>query len=342
MHTLIRFERNSAVTALLAVLVGALVAMPLAAEASDACEDLFRDLGGGAGGSFRGGGGTGDGSPGKPRQGRNPTSSESVEAPTDRRPTYGPPPRDCTDRKDCLETPTGLVADGSEHEGHADEAAGALLAAAMGPIGPTTGLVGGGDLVVYFAYDCPVSRDAALVLDSVVHGTTAARKQIRYRFISLDNDNVDLALASIAAAKHQRWAAFHASLMGPLDNMRSKEDLIARAAKAAGIEMKALRQDMESAETKEKLAYHSAQAEHRGVDAVPTYFVNGREVDLAQFLLEFDSPRNVMLKLRSFGDGSRLARAIYELYEYILGGLPGPGLVADLLAAEKVRNALRQ
>ena len=82
-------------TALLALACAVVVPLT-AAEPSDPCVELFRDLGGGAGGNSEGGRDHGDASAG---QGGNP-----IRLGADRRPVYGPPPRDCADRNDCPDT----------------------------------------------------------------------------------------------------------------------------------------------------------------------------------------------------------------------------------------------
>ena len=268
-----------------AALAATLVVVSLTVVASDPpCEDVFRKLGGGAGANEAG------------RSSSDRSAGERMDATsvgTHRRAVYGP---HCADG-DC----TGP---------------------AVGPAtGTGTGV--GGDLVVHLAYDCDASRDAATVLDSFVRGTTATRRQIRYRFLSLDDANVDLAVASVAAAMHESWATFHASLMAPIgDDVRSIDDLIERAAKAAGVEMEALRREMELAKRRGTLDHHAAEIRQGVGGVVPTYLVDGHRVHIAEFLIELDSPRAVMLKLESLRDESALARGLHELYELVLGGLP--------------------
>jgi len=83
------------------------------------------------------------------------------------------------------------------------------------------------------------------------------------------------ALAAIAAQNQGKFWQMHDALFA---TPKLNKETIDQAAESIGLDMDTFKKDMNSPETKQKLAKDLASAQQADVSGTPTLFVNGRRV----------------------------------------------------------------
>jgi protein-disulfide isomerase len=130
-------------------------------------------------------------------------------------------------------------------------------------------------LVEFFDYNCVHCRTS---LPAMQKFYKAHKQDVRYAFIDLPifgDDSILAARAAIAAREQpDKYVDFHFALMatdGP-----ANADSIFAAAKAVGLDMKKLQNDMNDPAMPGKIEAAHALSQAAAVDGTPTFIVNGK------------------------------------------------------------------
>jgi protein-disulfide isomerase len=128
-------------------------------------------------------------------------------------------------------------------------------------------------LVELFDYACPYCRTAHEDLQRLIRDDPGLK--VVYRdFPVLSAESEEAALASLAAARQGRYAAFHDALFESSGRL-TRQRIIA-AVRAAGMDEHQASRDMKSAELAAEIRKNQELARALGVTGTPTYLVGSR------------------------------------------------------------------
>ncbi len=136
--------------------------------------------------------------------------------------------------------------------------------------------------VVEFAdFECPACGAAYPLLEEVYAGLEGKVRFVFKHFPLSSHPNAKLAAqAAFAAQRQGQFWPMHKVLFN--NQLRLAEPELVGYAEKAGLDVAKFKQDMHSAEAKERVEAELKQGEALGVAATPTVYVNGRECDLTK------------------------------------------------------------
>jgi len=125
-------------------------------------------------------------------------------------------------------------------------------------------------IVEFFDYNCPYCKQAATAVEALI----AADDNIRVVFREwpiLSDGSVLAALAALAARKQGQYEAFHREMMALRG--RAEEASVLAAAEKIGIDMEALRADMDAPDIAEHVDQSMRLAEMLGFSGTPSFVI---------------------------------------------------------------------
>ncbi len=137
-------------------------------------------------------------------------------------------------------------------------------------------------LVKAFDFACPYCAELDPVLDSLL-AAHPGELRIVYEHLVVHPTAMPAHLGACAAGRQGKYGAFKKAIWEKVfreyaqsrDPERLAENHIVEAARAAGLDVKRLQQDMASESCKARIAADQAQLENFGVRGTPTLFLNG-------------------------------------------------------------------
>ena len=130
-------------------------------------------------------------------------------------------------------------------------------------------------LAEFFDYNCPYCRASVPALKKFYE---AHKNDTRFAFVEfpIKGENSELAARAAIAARKQpdKYLAFHFLLMDEHDAVTP--DIVFADAKKAGLDLGKLSADMKNPEVDKTIKAAHALAEKTGINATPTFILNGR------------------------------------------------------------------
>jgi protein-disulfide isomerase len=127
-------------------------------------------------------------------------------------------------------------------------------------------------LIEFFDYRCPYCRKAADTLDAVMKADGNLRIVFK-EFPILGPESVEGAKAALAAAKQDKYEAFHFALMREPGDMSAAH--LRRTAEEVGMDADQMERDMRSSDVTAALHRNYALAESLSIRGTPAFVVGG-------------------------------------------------------------------
>ncbi len=131
-------------------------------------------------------------------------------------------------------------------------------------------------MVIFSDFQCPYCSKTLPLLKQVLdHNRDNLKIVFKHMPLPMHNMAEPAALAAIAAQNQGKFWQMHDALFASKPLTREKID---QAAQQIGLDMARFRKDMNSPETRQKLARDMMDARRAEVSGTPTLFINGRRV----------------------------------------------------------------
>ncbi len=131
-------------------------------------------------------------------------------------------------------------------------------------------------MVIFSDFQCPYCSKTLPLLKQVLdHNRDSLKIVFKHMPLPMHNMAEPAALAAIAAQNQGKFWQMHDALFASKPLTREKID---QAAQQIGLDMARFRKDMNSPETRQKLARDMMDARKAEVSGTPTLFINGRRV----------------------------------------------------------------
>ncbi|MGM0578513.1 MAG: DsbA family protein [Myxococcota bacterium] len=134
-------------------------------------------------------------------------------------------------------------------------------------------------LVEYLDFQCPACRVAAADVKRIVEGRDDVVLYVKHLPLEGHHPQAKLAArASLAADRQGRFWKLHRLLFDA--QARLTPEVVRELAKEAGLDMERFEEDLESEAVAAIVERDVAEADRAGVDGTPTFFLDGRMVEL--------------------------------------------------------------
>ena len=129
-------------------------------------------------------------------------------------------------------------------------------------------------VVEFFDYQCPHCKDMTEVTDAVLKNNSDVRVVYK-EFPIFGNNSMEASRAALAAAKQGKYKEMHEALMTTSNPLNEKK--ILEAAKAAGVNVKQLKADMESEAVRKELEQNLMLSQKLGLLGTPAFVIGSTE-----------------------------------------------------------------
>lgn len=132
-------------------------------------------------------------------------------------------------------------------------------------------------IVEYACVRCPFcSKLSPVIEEEIRSGSLEGKVRMVYKLFPIKGHegSIEAGLAALAAHEQDRFWAFLDHAYAHFDSF--SVDVLDEWAKAVGLDLEAWKQTMEDPATRQKLVESKKEGMANGVDATPTFFLNGR------------------------------------------------------------------